>query len=174
MISLAPKPHKLFDVGEGGDVSFRKDKSGRSAIWKAVSGTHDYTSEARTPWSEQVLRVQDGKLVDATPEFCGEIFSPGNEDYDDWSRVLTPENIKRLRTMNLGDDPQFDREQVISDLLSRAQQRVLCHQYDEALADLNLWPEDSRESLKNSFAQSVRAYSPEFAARLMAEWMSNK
>jgi hypothetical protein len=43
---------------------------------------------------------------------------------------------------------------------------VLCHQYDEALADLNLWPESSREPMKSKFAEAIKSYSPEFAARL--------
>jgi hypothetical protein len=55
---------------------------------------------------------------------------------------------------------------VVSALLSRALQRVLCHQYDEALADLNQWPEDSRDEMKDNFAESIKSYSPEFATRL--------
>ena len=76
--------------------------------------------------------------------------------------VLTPENIEKLhsaKTLVVVED-------VVSALLSRAEQRVLCHQYDEAMADLNVWPEASRDEMKDNFAESIKTYSPEFAARL--------
>ena len=48
-----------------------------------------------------------------------------------------------------GPDANFELDDVVSALLSRAQQKVLCHQYDEAIADLNLWPADSRDEMKD-------------------------
>jgi hypothetical protein len=49
-------------------------------IWQRIGGTAEYTSEARRPYAEQVFRVQGGNLIDATPGFCGKLFSPGSED----------------------------------------------------------------------------------------------
>jgi hypothetical protein len=34
------------------------------------------------------------------------------------------------------------------------------------MADLNVWPEASRDEMKDNFAESIKTYSPEFAARL--------
>ena len=168
VISLAPRPHKLFDIGEGGKVDFEKDKDGKMIIWERIAGTHEFTSEAQTPYADRVFRVQGGKLVDVTPEFCGKIFSPGSEDYDSWTPALTPEKVNKLQAAAgvLATSAEGEVEDSVSALLSRAQQRVLCHQYDEALADLNLWPESSRDAMKNNFAESIKSYSPQFAARL--------
>jgi hypothetical protein len=167
VVSLAPKPHKLFDVGEGAALDFQKDKDGRMIIWERVGGTHDYTSEAQAPYAERVYRVQGGKLADATPEFCGKIFSRGGADNDGWNQALTAEKIRKLQAAEkIGTSAAVEVEDTVSALLSRAQQRVLCHQYDEALADLNLWPESSREPMKSKFAEAIKSYSPEFAARL--------
>jgi hypothetical protein len=81
--------------------------------------------------------------------------------------VLTPENLKKLYSAKeLGPKADFDLDDVVSALLSRAQQEVLCHRYDEAIADLNHWPEASRDEMKEQFAASVKEYSPEFAAQL--------
>jgi len=169
VVSLAPRPHKLFDVGEGGRVDFAKDKDGKTIVWERISGTHALTSEARAPYAERVFRVLGGKLVDATPDFCSRIFSAGNEDYETWNLALTPEKIDKLHSAEkvLATSKEIDVEDTVSALLSRAQQRVLCHQYDEALADLNLWPQSSRTAMKGNFAESIKSYSPEFAARLL-------
>ena len=86
VVSLVPKPHKLFDVGQGLGVNFQKDKEGKTIIWERVGGTTEYTGGAGQPTAKQVYRVQAGKLVDATPEFCGEIFSAASRDYDVWTR----------------------------------------------------------------------------------------
>jgi hypothetical protein len=164
VVSLVPKPHKLFDLGLG---EFVLDKDGKMLIWQRIAGTSDYTSEADRPFAEQVFRVRDGKLVDVTPEFWGKLFSPGSEDFDIWTRALTPENIKKLQTdQKPGARGDIEVEEVASALLSRAEQRLFCHQFDAALADLNLWPEASRDEMKKSFAESIKTYSPEFAARL--------
>jgi hypothetical protein len=166
VVSLSPRPHKLFDVGQGGAVRFEKDANGKMTIWERVGGTTGYTSEAGRPYAERVYRVRAGKLLDITPEFCGKIFSPGNQDFDEWSHVLTAQNISRLQSSNFGSTVDFEIEGVVSALLSRAQQYVFCHQYEEALADLNLWPEASRNEVKRNFAQSIKDYSPAFAAQL--------
>lgn len=170
VVSLAPKPHKLFDVGEGAAVDFVKEKDGRVTIWDRVGGTYEYTSGAARPFAERALRVQSGKLADVTPEFCDKLLSPANPDYDAWTRALTPENIKKLQTAKqFGSGRTLDLDDAVSALLSRAQQRVLCHQYDEALADLNLWPEDSRNEMMDNFAESIKEYNPEFATRLSGQ-----
>ena len=85
VISLWPKPHKLFDVGADAAVNFAKDKDGKTIIWERVGGTTEYTGGVDAPFAERVYRVQGSKLVDATPDFCGKILSPGGEDYAiDW------------------------------------------------------------------------------------------
>lgn len=169
VVSLAPKPHKLFDVGQGAAVNFHKDKNGNVVIWELVGGTHEYTSGAGRPYAERVYRVRAGKLEDSTPEFCTQIFAH-TRGADDWNRTLTPENIKKLQAAKkIANKESFEVDDVVSALLSRALQRVLCHQYDEAMADLDLWPEASRDRMKKDFAASVKDYSPEFAARLAPE-----
>lgn len=167
IVTLFPKPHRLFDVGKGAAVDFGKDNHGKMIIWERIGGAMGYTSMAQRPFAERAYRVNDGKLVDVTPEFAAKLFSPGAGDFDDWTRVLTPENIKKLQSVkNLGPRTGEDVEEIVSALLSRALQRVLCHQYDQAMEDLNLWPEGSRDEMKDEFAASVKDFSPEFAARL--------
>ena len=170
VISLAPKPHKLFDVGEGAAVDFVKEEDGKVVIWERVGGPYEYTTGADRPYAERAYRVQAGKLVDVTPEFRVQLFSAGSADYDGWTPVLTPENIKKLQgASKFGADGDSDVEEIVSALLSRALQRVLCHQYDEAMADLNLWPAASRDEMKDNFAESIKTYSPEFVAWLAAK-----
>jgi hypothetical protein len=165
VISLSPKPHKLFDIDEPGAVRFEKDNKGRMVIWQLNAGPHGFTSEASAPFAEKVLRVRDGKLVDATTEFCPRILSDANEDYRAWNNYLTTENIKKLQsTGNMG----AEHEEIISALLSRATQYVFCRQFDAALNDLNLWPEATRAKMKAGFAESIKPDYPEFAARLIS------
>ena len=169
VVTLAPRPHKLFDVGQGAAVNFHKDTDGKMVIWELVGGTTDYTSGMGRPYAERVYRVKAGKLDDATPEFCGEIFAKTREA-DDWNHTLSPENLKKLQfAKKFGSEGNFELDDVVSALLSRALQRVLCRQYDEAIADLNLWPSDSRDEMKDNFAESIKTYSPQFAARLEGE-----
>lgn len=169
VVTLAPKPHKLFDVGQGAAVNFHKDKDGRMVIWELVGGTTDYTSGMGRPYAERVYRVKAGKLEDETPDFCSEIFATTREA-DEWSRALTPERLKKLQSAKkFGGEGNFEFDDVVSALLSRALQRVLCHQYDEAMADLNLWPAASRDEMKDNFAESIKTYSPEFVAWLAAK-----
>ena len=163
VISLSPKPHKLFDIDAPGAIRFEKDKQGRMVIWQLNAATHEFTSEANTPFAEKVLRVHEGKLVDVTPEFCWRIFSDPNEDNRAWKGDLAPEKIKKLQsTANMrGED-----EEIASALLSRALQNVFCQRFDAALNDLNLWPEATRTKMKAAFAESIKQDYPEFAARL--------
>jgi hypothetical protein len=164
VISLFPKPHKLFDIDAPGAVRFEKDDRRRMVIWQRTPGPYGFTSMARTPFAERISRVREGKLVDATPEFCSRIFSDGNENYKTWNRELTPERIKGLGASDKIDD---ENEEVVSSLLSRALQHVFCRQFDDALSDLNLWPEASRGKMKTAFAESIKQDYPEFAARLL-------
>jgi hypothetical protein len=72
VISFSPKPRKLFEIAMEGKVDFEKDKDGRMVIWQRVSAPGGFpTSMAGRPFAEKVSRVREGKLVDATPEFCG-------------------------------------------------------------------------------------------------------
>jgi hypothetical protein len=167
VVSLAPKPHKLFEVGEGPAVDFVKEKDGSVTIWDRVGGAYDYTSGAARPYAERALRFESGKLTDVTPEFCEKLLSSENPDYDYWNRTLTPVNIAKLQSAaKIGSDADADVQGTASAVLARAEQSVLCLRYDEALADLNLWPEASRDEMKNQFAESVKDYNPEFVVWL--------
>ena len=161
VVSLFPKPRHLFDVGIGAGVQFEKDKQGRMVIWQNTPGPYEYTDGWDRPYAERVFRVREGKLVDSTPEFCSRIIAPGNRDYDGQKRVLTPEKLKQLS----GGIEKPDSE-AASALLSRALQHTFCRQFDDALSDLNLWPEATRDDVKSDFAESIKNDYPEFAARL--------
>jgi len=163
IFSLSPKPHKLFEIAMEGRVDFEKDKDGKMVIWTRKAGPYGFTSMARNPFAEKVLRVREGKLVDATPEFCGKILSEESEDYKADQQVLTPENLQKLKTAANGD---WSNEEIVSALLSRALQYVFCHKFDEALKELELWPEASRKEMKAGFAGAIKEDYPEFAAKL--------
>jgi hypothetical protein len=128
-----------------------------------TGGPYGFTSMARQPFAEKVLRVREGKLVDVTPEFCGKIFSDETEDYRIAKQVLTAEGLEKLQRSREGS---WDNEEVVSALLSRALQHVFCRQFDEAMSDLNLWPKATRAKMKADFAGSIREDHPEFAAKL--------
>ena len=117
VISLSPKPHKLFDIDAPGAVRFEKDNQGKVVIWQRTAGPYGFASMAGPPFAEKVLRIREGKLVDATPEFCSRIFSDENEDYRAWSRVLPQENIKKLQSTG---STGVGTEEIVGDLLSRA------------------------------------------------------
>jgi hypothetical protein len=163
--SLSPRPHKLFEIAVEGRVDIEKDKDGKMVIWKRTGGTFEDTPMADGPFAEKVFRVREGKLVDATPEFCGKNLSDETEDrrIRIAKRMPTPEELSKLPTNGVAD---ANNVVIVSALLSRALQHVLCRQFDEALADLNLWPEASRTKMKADFADSIREDYPEFAAKL--------
>jgi hypothetical protein len=164
VISLHPKPHKLFDIDAPGAVEFEKDSRGETVVWQRMPGPHGFTSMARAPFAEKVSRVRAGKLVDATPEFCSRIFGDGNENYRAWNAELTAENVKALQSMG---NKFVENEEIVSALLSRALQHVFCRQFDAAMGDLNLWPEAQRKEMKAQFAESIKKDYPEFAAPLL-------
>ena len=70
--SLYPKPHKLFDVY---GARLEKDVQGKMLVWVPTTGPMGFTSMAQAPYAERVYRVQEGKLVEVTQDFCGRIFS---------------------------------------------------------------------------------------------------
>jgi hypothetical protein len=166
VISLSPKPHKLFDIDSAGSVQFEKDGHGKMVIWQRVPGPYGLTYMALTPFAEKVFRVREGKLVDATPEFCSRIFSDADSDYVWRKRNLTPERIERWRS---GDNKDQEGEEIESNLLSRALQHVFCRQFEDATSDLSLWPEATRAKMKAAFAQSIEKDYPEFAAQLLGD-----
>jgi len=163
IFSLSPRPHKLFEIAMEGRVDFEKDKDGKMVIWKRTAGPFGFTSMAAQPFAEKVLRVHEGKLVDATPEFCGKIFSDEDEDYRIEKQVLTPENLSKFQK---GGGHQGDNERIVSALLSRALQHVFCRRFEEALSDLDLWPEAGRAEMKASFGASLQEDYPEFLEKL--------
>lgn len=166
VFGLSPRPHKLFEIAMDGRVDFKTDKDGKMLIWQMVGGPMEFTSMAGRPFGEKVLRVREGKLVDATPEFCGRILSDGMEDYKAEQQALTPANLKKLEQAGEAGYNQNDFEEVVSALESRTIQHVFCRQFDEALKDLNQWPAGKREVVMKSFAQGIAHDYPEFAAKL--------
>ena len=157
--SLSPKPHKLFEIAMEGRVDFEKDKDGKMVIWERVSVPGAVgTSMAGRPFAAKVMRVKDGKLVDATPEFCGtkdQRLERGN---------LKPEDLKKLPAT--GDQSSADNEEIASRLESRTAQHVFCHEYDEALKDIALWPPDIRDDVEQNLLEAFKDEYPEFVARL--------
>jgi hypothetical protein len=165
VISLYPKPHKLFDIPQQGLVQFEKDPQGKTIIWVRTQGPGGDFSMASRPFAERVYRVRDGKMADATPEFCARIFSAESSDFRHWSAELSPENLARMQSVPQPDKP-LETEEIASALLARAAQFVFCHQFDAALADLDLWPAASRAQMKSNFAAQIKADYPDFADRL--------
>jgi hypothetical protein len=165
VISLYPKPHKVLDISQDGLVQFEKDPQGKMIIWVRTQAPGGNFSMASRPFAERVYRVRDGKMVDATPEFCGRIFSTQNTDFRHWTAVLTPENLQHIATIPDPDQPAVTQE-IASALLARAAQHVFCHQYDAAIADLDLWPTTTRAKEKADFAAQIKSDYPDFAARL--------
>jgi hypothetical protein len=166
VISLFPKAHKLFDIA--GAVEFEKDEKGRQVIWTRVPGLYGYTSMANNPYAEKVFRFRNGQLVDVTPAYDTRIFSDENDDFS----KLTPERIKLLQSSQSEDPAKIglsqSMEEIVSALLSRALQHIYCHQFNEAMNDLDLWPLASRAKMKEDFAGFIKGEYPEFAARLQA------
>jgi hypothetical protein len=163
VISLYPKPHKLFDIG---GARFEKDAQGTMLVWVCTAGPMGFTSMAQNPYAERVYRIREGKLVEATEEFCGQIFSYQNRDFREWNAFLRPQDIQRIRDVPETPDQQELHREIVSALLSRALQHVYCRQYDDALAGLNLWPADTRAKMKAEFADRIQDDFSEFAARL--------
>jgi hypothetical protein len=163
VISLYSHPHTLFDIGQEGAVQFEKDADGKMVIWERVRAPDVFNGPmAGSPFAERVFRVRDGKMVDSTPEFCSRIFGPGSRYLKEWNFELTPQNIEKLASAEqIGDQEDTGRA-----LLERAYQHVLCRQYDEAIADLDLWPAASRAQTKAEFAKQVKNDFPDFAARV--------
>ena len=160
IISLYPKPHKLLDIDAPGAVQFERDEQGKMLVWQRLPGPYGFTSMAQAPFAEKVFRVRDAKLVDSTPEFCAQILSDKNEEYQSWNSTLTPENIRKLpSTEGIG----AENEEVVSALLSRTLQHVFCRDFDAALGDLNLWPEATRAKMKSQFAEAIKHDYPDFA-----------
>lgn len=156
--SLAPKPHKLFEIAMEGRVDFEKDKDGKMVIWERVSVPGEFTSMAGRPFAEKVLRVREGKLVDATPEYCG------TKDKRIERGYVAPEDLKKLAGTEERDFTDY--EHVISTLDSRTSQHVFCREYDEALKDIDLWPPGKRETVMKSFVEAFKDDYPEFVAKL--------
>jgi len=166
VFSLYPKPHRLFDIPQDGLVQFEKDPQGKMIIWVRTQAPGGAFSMASRPFAERVYRVHDGKLADATPEFCARIFSTQNSDFRHWTGVLTQENLQQIASIPQPDQPA-ETEEIASALLARAAQHVFCHQYDAAIADLDLWPATTRAKEKADFAAQIKSDYPDFAARLI-------
>jgi hypothetical protein len=72
--------------------------------------------------------------------------------------------LKKLSTV--GDQGSAGNEDIISRLESRTAQHVFCHEYDEALKDINLWAPEKRGDVVHNLAESFKDEYPEFVARL--------
>lgn len=157
VFSLSPKPHKLFEIDMQGRVDFEKDKDGKMLIWQMAGGPMEFTSMAGRPFGEKVLRVQNGKLVDATPEFCG------TKDERLETKELSANDLKKLAQAG---ESGSDVEDIVNALESRTIQHVFCHEFDDALRDLNLWPPGKRKIVMKGFAEGIAQDYPEFATKL--------
>lgn len=167
VVSLWPRPHKLVDIPQAGAVEFRKDEHGKLVIWAMEPGPYGYTSMAENPFAQKVYRLRNGKLLDITPDYCGTILRGDEQNYADSSKLLTPERIKEFKS---GAQPDSDESfEMASAVLTVALQHVFCHQFDQALADLELWPEATKSKMKVDFANSIRTEYPDFAARLTGQ-----
>jgi hypothetical protein len=161
MFSLSPKPHKLFEIAMEGGVNFEKDKDGKMVIWQRVGAPGAFgTSMAQRPFAAKVSRVRDGKLVDVTSDFCDSKDERLERGY------LRPEDLKRLSTAGEQGAGSYDNDEIISKLESRTAQHVFCHEYDEALKDINLWPPDKRDDVVENLADAFKGEYPEFVAKL--------
>jgi hypothetical protein len=173
------KPEVVFQTDTGGGnhccreynvVSladrFAKDAQGKTIIWVRTQVSAGDFSMASRPFAERVYRVRDGKMVEATPEFCAWIFSDQSRDFQHWIGNLTPEKLQALAAV-AHPDKEGGLEETASALLERAGQRVFCRQFDAALADLDFWPAASRADIKAQFASGIKDDFPEFAARLI-------
>lgn len=140
-------------------MDFGKVKDGRMVIWERVSVPGAFsTSMAGRPFAAKVMTVKEGKLVDVTPKFCGLKDERLERGY------LKPEDLRKLATAN--DQNADDNEEIISTLESRTAQHVFCHEYDEALKDINLWPPDKRGEVVENLAEAFKDEYPEFVAKL--------
>jgi hypothetical protein len=166
VVSLWPTPHRLFKIAMGGKVEFEQGQNGKMLIRRWVEGPGGFTSTAGLPFAEKLFRVREGQLVDVTPEFCGQILSDETEDYRKQKKLLTPENLKKLEHAGETED---DTEEIVSALLSQALQHVFCHQYTEALRDLEQWPAKDRDKAIKGFAADLQRDYPELAKR----WSEN-
>ena len=124
-----------------------------------MPGPDGYTDVADRPFAERAFRVRDGKLVDATPEFCRQILAPGNLEREEWGRILTPERLKSLA----GSSGTPDQE-VASALWSRILQDTFCLHFDEALGDLDRWPPSAHAD--DALRAIIKGDYPRFVARL--------
>jgi hypothetical protein len=158
VFSLSPKPHKLFAIAMESRVDFEKDKDGKMEIWERVSVPGDFTSMAGRPFAAKVMRVREGKLVDVTEEYCATRDERLERGY------VGPEDLKKLA--HAGEPGFATDENIISRLESRTSQHVFCHEYDEALKDINLWPQEKREEVMKMLAEAFKDEYPEFVAKL--------
>jgi hypothetical protein len=163
VISVSPRVHKLFDLP--GYPRVERDPQGKIVIWTLLAGPYGYTSNAAAPGAQKAWRVKNGKLVDATPEFCPRLSASGTEQQDDWQHpdALSPEALENFRKTGAGP---WENEATISALLSRALQYLVCGEPAKALADLELWPEKDRHKMKADFAAVVRADYQAFAEQI--------
>jgi hypothetical protein len=160
VVSLVPKPHKLFEIAMDGKVDFEKDKDGKMLIWQREGGPMAFTAMASRPFAEKISHVQDGKLVDVTPEYCG------MQDQRIERPEISPEDLKKLASQEMD-------ERTVSRLESRTLQHVFCHEYEDAVKDLGLWPPDKREVVVKSFEESLANEYPQFEEKLRKAFPKN-
>lgn len=160
VVSLRPSPRKLFEIDAPGLVRFETGRQGRILVWQRVPGPSGFTDVADRPFAERAFQYEGGKLVDVTAAHCRELLAPGNRDFDQQAKVLTPE---RLAALAAGQTPP-DQE-VASALWSRILQRTFCHRFDDALKDLDRWPASSRAH--QALRDVVKNDYPDFAKRLL-------
>jgi hypothetical protein len=122
VISLYPKPHQLFDIGQQEEDEFERNADGNMVIWKRVEAPDLFDGPgAGRRFAERVYRVRDRKMFDTTSEFCGQMYSDQNPFAKAWKSELSPEKIAALQSM---DRPRDDQKQIA---LSEASVSALHH-----------------------------------------------
>jgi hypothetical protein len=157
LISLFPRPHKLAEIAMEGKVDFEKTKDGKGIVWERVGGPMAFTSMASRPFAAKVERFLGGKLVDATPEYCG------TKDERLERSQFSADDLKKLA--DAGTAKGNENDELYGALESRTFQHVLCREFDEAVKDLSLWPPGPREELVKAFQEGLSKEYPEFAEK---------
>lgn len=174
VISLKPQPHILFKFEQDfPPAPIRKDLQRGVVVWLGESGdelasVYGWPMAAR-PGAQRIYRWIDGKLVDVTPEHCGEV--EAGQYFQKMQRKLTPEALGEFRTTeNLADvDP--NTAQTGGRVLSLILQRIFCHRFDQGLDEIHqMWPQRDQANLIKNIKQVSKNWNCLECARQIDQW----
>jgi hypothetical protein len=164
VISLKPPARPLFEFQQSGAAEFRRGPRGEVTLWSWEGGFMgpDGTMAGRI-FAQRVYRYGAGRLVEVTPEYCGEITAQD-------SRATPSPDPEALRVFQATGRLNDTTYEVAGDIEILMLQQVFCHRFDAALAVAHeLWPAADRARFLASFRDMVTAAYKEYAAPL-AEW----